>query len=250
MMCLVEDWEYNVLGVYNYRKPGPLEHYFEFIIENHVVISGDICEAGVYRGRSLLATALLLRELGSAKIVWGFDTFAGFPAYHANDDLSKFTQLYEQGVIDDALLAKVKHNQELRMLEVQDPLSVANISTSGAFARTSLEVLQCKINHLQLNNIRLMCGIFDETMQGDYPPFMAALMDCDLYLSYKTALPFIWKHLSRGGYIFLDEYYSLKFPGARIATDEFYADKRDKPQMHRQIAGDFQRWFVRKIFED
>jgi hypothetical protein len=249
-MRLVEDWEYDVLGVYNYQKPGPFEHYFEFIIENHACIAGDICEAGVYRGRSLLATALLLRELGSTKIVWGFDTFAGFPAYHANDDLNKFTQLYEQGVIDDVLLAKVKRNQELRALAVQTPLSVANISTSGAFAGTSLETLQRKIKYLQLDNIRLICGVFEETMQGNYPPFMAALMDCDLYLSYTTSLPFIWKHLSRGGYIFLDEYYSLKFPGARIATDEFFANKRDKPQMHRQIAGDFQRWFVRKIFAE
>jgi hypothetical protein len=250
MMHLVEDWEYNVLGVYNYSKPGRFEHYFEFIIENHAFISGDICEAGVYRGRSLLATALLLRELGSSKIVWGFDTFTGFPGYHPNDDLGKFDQLYEQGVIDHALLAKVKHNKELRALEMQGPLSAANVSTSRAFERASLEVLQRKIAYLQLNNIRLICGEFDETMQGDFPPFMAALMDCDLYLSYKTALPFIWKHLSRGGYIFLDEYYSLKFPGARIATDEFYTNKLDKPQMHRQIEGDFQRWFVRKIFAE
>ena len=79
---------------------------------------------------------------------------------------------------------------------------------------------------------------------------MAVLMDSDLYASYMTTLPFSWPRLSRGGYIFLDEYYSLKFPGALIATDEFFADKKDKPQKHKQIDGDFERWFVRKIVGD
>lgn len=40
---------------------------------------GDIVEAGVFQGHTLLATALLLRELGSDKKVVGFDSFTGFP---------------------------------------------------------------------------------------------------------------------------------------------------------------------------
>jgi len=78
---------------------------------------------------------------------------------------------------------------------------------------------------------------------------MAALLDSDLYLSYKTVLPFIWDRLVTAGYMFLDEYYSLKFPGARIATDEFFTDKKDKPRKHRVDAGDFERWHVRKYYE-
>ena len=55
--------------------------------------------------------------------------------------------------------------------------------------------------------------------------FSAALIDCDLYCSYKQSLPFVWDKLSKGSYMFLDEYYSLKFPGARIATNEYFQDK-------------------------
>jgi hypothetical protein len=94
-------------------------------------------------------------------------------------------------------------------------------------------------------------GLFDETMRGEGaegPVFMAAMIDCDLYLSYQTALPFAWERLVRGGYLSLDEYYSLKFPGGRIAADEFFEAKADKPQKHRLRPGEFERWYVRKIF--
>lgn len=61
---LVEDWEFNVFGVWNYNKVNKLDEYFSYIREFHNSIDGDIVEVGVYRGRSLLATALLLKELG------------------------------------------------------------------------------------------------------------------------------------------------------------------------------------------
>lgn len=252
MRSLVDDWEYNVLGVYNYHQPGPYEKYFEFIIENHKILKGDICEAGVFRGRTLLGTAMLLKELGSTKKVWGFDSFAGFPTYHENDHLDKFNELHASGQIDDELYRKVQLNLEYRALNVQQELNATNISSSGDFSNTSLDALKKKIDYLELDNIELVKGSFYDTMHSSsvvkYPTFCAALLDCDLYLSYHTALPFIWERLERGGYVFLDEYYSLKFPGARIAIDDFFADGLDKPQMHRLKSKDFERWYVRKIF--
>ena len=56
---------------------------------------------------------------------------------------------------------------------------------------------------------------------------MSAVIDCDLYKSYQDSLNFIWPKLSEGGFIHLDEYYSLKYPGARRATLEFISDKPD-----------------------
>jgi hypothetical protein len=254
MRSLVDDWEYNVLGVYNYHQPGPYEKYFEFIIENHKILDGDICEAGVFRGRTLLGTAMLLKELGSTKKVWGFDSFAGFPIYHENDHLDKFNELHASGQIDDELYRKVQLNLEYRALNVQQELNAANISSSGDFSNTSLGVLKKKMEYLELDNIQLVKGSFDDTMNSssdvEYYKFCAALLDCDLYSSYRTALPFIWERLERGGYAFLDEYYSLKFPGARIAINGFFADKLDKPQKHPQKERGFERWFVRKIFSN
>lgn len=252
MITLNNDWEFNVLGVYNYRKSGQFTNYFNFLVENHQHIPGDICEVGVYKGKSLLATALFLKEIGSDKTVWGFDSFEGFPTYHENDNWDKFTELYQQNFIDEDTYQQVLLNEKYRQLKLkQAKLTPTNISTSGDFSDTSIEALQEKIDFLGLDNIKLVKGSFEKTLTNtsqDYPSFAVGLVDCDLYESYKLSLPFIWQRLSQGGYIFLDEYYSLKFPGARIATDEFFADKKDKPQKHKQVKGEFSRWFVRKIY--
>ena len=42
-----------------------------------------------------------------------------------------------------------------------------------------------------------------------------------MYEGYKLCLPIVFESLEIGGIINLDEYYSLKYPGAKIATDEF-----------------------------
>ncbi len=253
-MRLKEDWEFNVLGIYNYKKPGQLRHYFDYIIEHHDCIEGDICEAGVFRGRSLLATGLLLKELGSEKQVYGFDSFQGFPPiYHKNDDILKFEGLLKDGVITEDHYSRIRKNMKLRALYIKGNMSASNISLSGDFTDVTIEDVRRKIDLLELKNIHLMPGSFGETMNSEQrlpEKIMCALLDCDLYLSYKAALPFIWERLSVGGYVFTDEYYSLKFPGARIATDEFFADKEDKPRRHKQEPGDFERWYVQKFHEN
>lgn len=253
-MQLVDDWEFNVLGAYNYLAPGKLDPYFRFIIENHDVVEGDIVEAGVFRGRSVLASAMILRELGSDKVIYGYDTFTGFPpVYHDYDDVKHFDRLAAEGRITGEHLAATKrllaHRQALRKMSA----APSSISQSGNFDDAPLDVLKEKVRYLGLEKwVRLMPGDFAQTMVAGEGPtrIMAALLDCDLYSSYMVALPFIWPSLSRGGYIYLDEYYSLKFPGARIACDEFFAAEADKPQMHVRQPRDFERWYVRKIFSE
>lgn len=72
---------------------------------------------------------------------------------------------------------------------------------------------------------------------------MCALMDCDLYQSYITSFNFIWPRLINGGLIYLDEYYSLKFPGARIATNEFI-ESHGEAALERFSTdnSEFERW--------
>ena len=71
-------------------------------------------------------------------------------------------------------------------------------------------------------------------------------IDCDLYDGYKIILPYVYKFLSRNGYIFLDEYYSLKFPGAKIATDDFCKKFKIKPKKHLTRLGEFERYYLTK----
>jgi hypothetical protein len=248
-MILSKDWEFNVLQIYDYKLPGKLEEYFDFISNNHYKLEGDICEVGVYRGFSILATAILLKELGSDKKVWGFDSFSGFPSYHENDDFSKFENLYSRGAISHEHFKESQLNLKLKEFMSETAVSPSNISTSEDFSNTSKSLLEKKIKYLELDNIILVDGRFNKTMKNNLKAkFMAVLMDCDLYESHSIALPFSWNRLTPGGYIYLDEYYSLKFPGARIATNEFFKDRDEKPKMYPLKPMDFERWYVQKNY--
>lgn len=246
-----EDWEFNVLGIYNYYKAGKLEEYFKFIERHYDCLDGDILEAGVYNGKSLLATALFLRSLSSGKLIYGFDSFTGFNSIHQNDHIGKFDELYDNGRISSAHYDAVVGNYKLKEYLSENVVDAYSISTSGDFSNVDMRKLYKKIELLNLTNIRLVPGYYKTTMSKETlepKKIMVALMDCDLYMSYKIALPFIWDRLVVGGYIFLDEYYSLKFPGPKIAVDEFFADKADKPRKYRMKLRDFERWYVRKIY--
>ena len=99
MIKIKEDWEFNVLGIYNYLKPGRFDALFTYIKENHDKIPGDIVEAGVFRGSSLIAIAMYLKEIGSDKKVYGFDSFYGFPpVYHSKDEISEYLKYLNHSV--------------------------------------------------------------------------------------------------------------------------------------------------------
>ena len=241
-----EAWELNVLGVYDIVSPHPttgLEEWFAFL-RRSADVPGDVCEFGVFRGRSLLGAALLLRSADDPRQVVGFDTFAGFPEPAFEDLPERFEELAAGGQIDAAHLARVRRNAAL--LEATgrtlDPL---RSSTSGAFDDTSRALIEARAATLGVDDrITLFEGEFaaslarpenaDRTLSG-------VLIDSDLYAGYATVLPWAWERLSPGGMIYLDEYYSLKFPGPRIAVDAFCAEAGVRPTLLRRD-GTFERW--------
>lgn len=251
MRKLAEDWEFNVLDVYNYQKDGKLKYYYDFIKAHHLKVEGDIIEVGVFRGKSILATGLLLKELGSSKKVFGYDTFQGFPPiYDQKDDLNRFKDLFEANRISKLHFDQTSELREMRSFLKGFKVDVKSISSSTDFSSNNLAELERKIEYLGLDNIVLVPGEFAKTMKDlelNHPQhIMACLMDCDLYQSYVTALDFTWGRLSKAGYIFLDEYFSLKFPGARIATDEFCQKHGVSPSLHPKTRGEFERWGLYK----
>lgn len=250
MRKLNNNWEFNVFDIYDFNMKGKLDIYYNHIIENHKNIDGDILEAGVFRGKSLLSTALLLKELGSNKKVYGFDSFSGFPPiYHKNDNLQNFKELNKEGKISDHQLESHNKLKEYREILKRIDIDVSNISSSTNFSDTSEESIKRKMDYLGLDNIVLVKGDFESTMQNEKMKnlkLMSALLDCDLYSSYKVAMPFIWERMNAKGFLYLDEYYSLKFPGARIACDEFFNDKQEAPQKAESIKRQFERWYVVK----
>jgi len=241
-------WQYGALNIYQKGKRDTLKYFFSFVLKNHAKIPGDIIECGVFQGRSLLGMACALRAVLSKKIVYGFDTFSGFPCLGVNDNPSKFRLLYKEKKI-----SKRHYLEHLKFLDLRKKVfsarfGASKFSTSGDFSNTSKSLIYKKLKYLKLKNVRLIEGDFEKTMVKRAAPLkiMAALIDCDLYKSHQICLPFVWERLVPGGYVFLDEYYSLKFPGARIAINKFFADKIEKPIKHPDDGSGFERWYVKK----
>ena len=61
------DYKFNLFEIYNYNRFGQLKYFFEYIKKNHKKYKGDIVEAGVHKGKSLLSIGLFLKELKSKK---------------------------------------------------------------------------------------------------------------------------------------------------------------------------------------
>lgn len=244
------NWEFNILNIYNFNLAGPYSYIFRFIEEKQSLLGGDILEAGVYRGRMTLALATFLKRLNLPGTVYGFDTFEGFPKLSREDSFENFEKLWAQGEISDYHFEQIKILEFYNTKLLQRGVSPDDISTSGRFEVAKLDELKRKIEYLRLDNIKLVKGPFEATMNDEdfeNTTFSLVFIDCDLYAGYMDTLSFAWKRLLNGGIVFLDEYYSLKFPGARLAVKEFFYGRTDFKLI--QVADsqdDFERWVILK----
>jgi len=245
-----DDYLFDLLSIENFNsQKSKMRFWFNHAKELDKSIDGDIFEFGVYRGSSLLAMALLLKKIKSKKKIYAFDTFSGFPSYSKFDHIEMFSVLRDNKSISQEHYKKHKSLVALKQLIESRDISVKSISTSHDFSSNSLEVLQNKIKLLRLDNIEIIQGDFKDTVPSFFSSdikVFSANIDCDLYDGYKTVLPYLWKYLSKGGYIHLDEYYSLKFPGARIACDNFCAEHGVSLSKNNSDPTEFERWFITK----
>ena len=88
------DYKFNLFEIYNYNRFGQLKYFFEYIKKNHKKYKGDIVEAGVHKGKSLLSIGLFIKKLKSKKKVYGYDTFSGFPKNQKNHKMDQHSQWY------------------------------------------------------------------------------------------------------------------------------------------------------------
>ena len=176
------------------------------------------------------------------------DSFQGFPQYSPEDDFSNFEKLRDADVISE------KHYMRVLRNSAHVKARGANVhpsqkSSSQDFSNTSVDYVQSRIDYLGLDKrVRVQVGDFtlniEKLIEGQ--TLSLVLLDSDLFLSYAITLPILWKHLSPGGYIYLDEYYSLKFPGPRIAVDNFMSSITNGKLMMLDPWMDFERWVIVK----
>ena len=248
----VDDFIFDLMEIENFNNnTSRMRFWFNHTINKITALKGDIFEFGVYRGGALLSMALLLKKLNSDKKIYGFDSFSGFPSYSTQDDLDNFLNLFEQGEITEGHYNKHKLLMSIKKSNYNHNgrVGVSNISSSNDFSENSLLNLTHKIELLELDNITIIEGDFKDTVPKFFEKkheIFSCNIDCDLYDGYKIALPYIYENLVVGGYIHLDEYYSIKFPGARIACNEFFNKMEITPIKQETPEYEFERWGVLK----
>ena len=83
--------------------------------KNFKKISGDIVEAGVFRGTSLISSALLLKKKKQLNIkkIWGYDTFSGFPSYSEFDSFKQFDKMFKTKKISKIIIRIFKSSKNI-----------------------------------------------------------------------------------------------------------------------------------------
>jgi len=150
-------------------------------------VPGDVVECGTARGGSAALMGLALKELGTARALWVFDTFEGIPPPSAADP--------------------DRHIAELYTGDFRGELS----QVQALFARLGI-----------LDRAHLVKGLFQDTVPVTTVGAIAVLhLDGDWYDSVMVCLEHLYDRVSPGGVIQIDDY--GHWEGARKAVDEFMA---------------------------
>ncbi|HSW13469.1 MAG TPA: TylF/MycF/NovP-related O-methyltransferase [Solimonas sp.] len=175
-------------------------------------IPGAMVECGVYKGGSMLAVAMKLRELGvSDRELWLYDTFEGMVAPGAAD-------LDWQG--KPAMQDYQAHQAE---------------DGSSQWARAGVEEVR---NNLAASGYpgertRYVIGKVEDTIPKTLPGQIALLrLDTDWYESTKHELEHLYPLLAPGGVLIIDDY--GHYQGCRQAVDEYLA-KLDHPLLLQRM---------------
>lgn len=221
--------------------------WFNHFVKFHRKLKGNLFEFGVYKGSSLISMAILMKRLNSKKKIYGFDSFNGFPNYSKYDHFDQFKK--NKKYFNKKHLENVEISKNIN-LKLGNKLTVDKISSSNDFSNTSHKHVKSLIKLFNLNNIVLIKGDFSKTVPKFFKNYnekiFSANIDCDLYDGYKTCLPYIWDNLNKKGMIYLDEFYSLKFPGPRIACNHFFNKKEIKSIKIIKSKNKFDRCYIIK----
>lgn len=169
-----------------------------YIARNRV--PGDIVECGVWRGGSMMATALtLLEERDAERHLYLFDTFEG---------MSEPTELDRA---PDGTLAKICLDREEK--------------GEGVWCYAGLEEVQANMAQTIYppEKVHFVKGMVEATIPQHAPkgPIALLRLDTDWYESTKHELEHLYGQLVSGGVLIIDDY--GHWEGARKAVDEFFA---------------------------
>jgi|SRR5579864_7896596 len=177
----------------------PVERLYDlYKTVEHVVrakVPGDIVECGVWKGGSMMMAALALKRCGDVeRPLWLYDTFSGLPVPDPDRDVD---------LLGNPAIDRWRDNWAMGSLE----------EVKENLASTGYPVLN------------FIVGLVEDTLRpGSSTPQKIAVcrLDTDWYSSIKTELEVLWSRIVPGGFLIIDDY--GHWQGARLATDEFFAE--------------------------
>lgn len=170
--------------------------YFNRLLNLLRDVKGDIVECGVASGRSLAMFAVLGKDTGFSRHIWGFDSWEGLPQpSNVDNDGKAKKRMFANIGID------------------------TTINTLKWYGITDEEIEE---------NITLIKGWFSDTLPNYNGADIALLhIDADIYESYKTCLIQLWPRVCINGVVALDEYHDRhNWPGAKAGVDEFLSQQK------------------------
>lgn len=189
----------------------------------------NVVECGVFNGGTLMPVTKFSAPLSKQVNITGIDSFQGFPDKEPNpiDTFQTFELQLSNGEITQDYFDKAKE----RCFKKQDVLD------KNYFDRVTTNIFKFASD----NKVNLIQGYFEKVLPLYNHPIDILYLDCDLYDSYLTCLDNLYDNIVEGGVIIFDEYFSYKYPGARVAINEFF---KDKPGYFEQynIPADYERW--------
>ena len=153
-------------------------------------VQGALAEVGVYRGE----TARIIHHYLPDRTLHLFDTFAGF---------------------------------DQRDIDGESEATGAGVP-EGLFGDTSLEGVRQRVGPRNAN-VEFHPGRFPDSFPESLRegPFAFVHLDADLYEPTKAGLEVFYPLMSPGGYVVVHDYNA--WPGARRATDEYFANRTVVP---------------------
>jgi hypothetical protein len=175
-------------------------------------IPGDVVECGVWRGGSMMAAALTLREVDSVRGLHLFDTFEGMTPPSDADVMGWGNRATGQEMLDADPDREDVYWGVAHLDEVQ-----ANMRATGYLSE----------------RMHFVKGPVEETIPEEAPDTIALLrLDTDWYESTKHELLNLFPRVVPGGVLIVDDYGDWQ--GARRAVDE-YLDQTGIPLLLHRI---------------
>jgi O-methyltransferase len=170
---------------------------------------GAFVECGVAQGTSLVVMAALA---GPDRLVWGFDSFEGFPELSDADGGSGAQFV---------------------------GMACAGAEGEGAVYNTFAAA------DVPMTNVRLVKGWFVDTVPGlvdQIGPIALLRLDSDFHDATRFTLEQFYEQVVPGGIVIVNDYFA--FEGCRKAVDDFRAERGIDSEIHVTSPHNEVHWFV------